>query len=143
MHQWRGPTVPTAEMHPPPPHCAHIHCLFSINLQEASTSVSGCHFFLHGGIQPRTFASATLPCQMPFCQTAPLLPSVTQEQNIKEHWQEGSTSIAISPTCEKRFEDKSPLITTVASQGRPVTFKLQTFHYHRWNIHSCHRNLNP
>jgi len=35
---------------------------------------------------------------MPFCQTAPLLPSVTQERNIREYWWEGSTSTAIPPT---------------------------------------------
>jgi len=42
--------------------------------------------------------SCKLPCQMPLCQTAPLLPSVTQQQNLVEHWQEGSASTAISPT---------------------------------------------
>ena len=35
---------------------------------------------------------------MPFCQTAPLLPSVTQQQNVMEYWWEGSTSTAIAPT---------------------------------------------
>ena len=36
-------------------------------------------------------------CPIPFCQTAPLLPSVTQQQNIMTCWWEGSTSIAIPP----------------------------------------------
>jgi len=35
---------------------------------------------------------------MLFCQTAPLLPSVTQQQNAMEYWWEDSTSIAIPPT---------------------------------------------
>ena len=35
---------------------------------------------------------------MPFCQSAPLLPSVIQQQNVTEYWQEGSTSTAILPT---------------------------------------------
>ena len=30
---------------------------------------------------------------MLFCQTAPLLPSVARQQNVKENWQEGSISI--------------------------------------------------
>jgi len=35
---------------------------------------------------------------MPFCQTAPLLPSVAQQQNVMEYCWEGSASTAISPT---------------------------------------------
>ena len=35
---------------------------------------------------------------MPFCQTAPLLPSVTGQQHGMEYWQKGSTSTAIPPT---------------------------------------------
>jgi len=33
---------------------------------------------------------------MPFCQTAPLLPSVTQQQNVMKYWWEGSTFTAIT-----------------------------------------------
>jgi len=32
------------------------------------------------------------------CQTAPLLPSATQQQNAMEYWWEGSTSTAIPQT---------------------------------------------
>ena len=32
-----------------------------------------------------------------FCQTAPLLPSVTRQQHVMEYWWEGSTSTAIPP----------------------------------------------
>jgi len=35
---------------------------------------------------------------MPFCQTAPLLPSVTRQQNVKEYWWEGSSPTAMPPT---------------------------------------------
>ena len=38
-----------------------------------------CHW-VHGGIQFHTFASYTFPCQMPFCQTSPLLQPVTQQK---------------------------------------------------------------
>ena len=54
--------------------------------------------FLYGGIQFHTFASYVLPCQMPFCQTAPLLPSVKQEQNVMEYCWEGSAPTPIPPT---------------------------------------------
>ena len=47
---------------------------------------------MHGGIQWHTFASSALPCQTPFCQTAPLLLSVTQQQHVIGYWWEGSTS---------------------------------------------------
>ena len=37
--------VTTAETRHPPPHCANIHCLVSINVQQASRNVIGCIFF--------------------------------------------------------------------------------------------------
>ena len=87
-------TVVTAETHYPPPHCAHINCLVSINVQEFQR----VPFFSLGGIQFHTFAPYAVPCQIPFCQTAPLLPSVTQQQNVTEYWWEGSTSTSTPPT---------------------------------------------
>jgi len=54
--------------------------------------------FLHGGIQWHTFVPYALPCQMPFCQASPLLPSVTWQQNAMGYWWEGSASTAIPPT---------------------------------------------
>ena len=78
----------------PLPHCAHTHCSVFRNIQQALMNVNGYHFFPPWGIQWHTFASYALPCQTTFCQTAPLLPAVTQQQNIMEHWQEGSISTA-------------------------------------------------
>ena len=47
LHQqrWHTVAVTTTETHHPPPDCAHIHCLVSINIQQASMNVSGCIFF--------------------------------------------------------------------------------------------------
>ena len=53
--------------------------------------------FLHGGTQCHTFASDALPRQMPFCQTAPLLPFATWRQNGMAYRWEGSASTAITP----------------------------------------------
>ena len=39
-----------------------------------------------------------LLCQMPVCQTAPLLPPVTRQQNVIEYWKKASTSTAMPPT---------------------------------------------
>jgi len=90
--------VATAETCHPSPRCANIHCLVSVKVQLASMNVIGCNFFPHGRIQLHTFASYALPCQTPFCQTAPLLSSVARQQNLTEYWRESSTSTAISPT---------------------------------------------
>ena len=64
---------------------------------EASVNVSGYFFFFRMGEFSGTFALYALPCQTPFYQTAPVLSSVTQQQNVKGYWWEGSTSIDISP----------------------------------------------
>jgi hypothetical protein len=60
-------------------------------------------FFPQGGIQLHTFVSYALPCQTPFCQTAPLLLSVARQQNLTEYWREGSTSTAISTAFASDF----------------------------------------
>ena len=36
-------TIASAKMHHPLPHCAHIHCLVSVNTQQMSMTVNGCH----------------------------------------------------------------------------------------------------
>ena len=72
-----------------------------LGLHSHSASVNECQwvpFVPHGGIQRHTFASYALPCQTLFCQTSLLLPSVTWQQNIMEHWWEGSTSTVIPPS---------------------------------------------
>jgi len=52
----------------------------------------------HGGIQWHIFVTYPLPCQTPFYQTAPLLPSFTKQQHRTEYWRDGSTSAAVPPT---------------------------------------------
>jgi len=80
------------------------HPLFGV--QQVSVNVNGCQFFPYGGIQFHTFPSYTLPCQMSFCQTAPLLPSVTWQQHVTEYWWEVSTSTAIPPTSASDVMDQ-------------------------------------
>jgi hypothetical protein len=61
--------VAAAETRHPPPHCANVHRLVSVNVQQASVNVIGCIFFPpNGGIQLHPFASYAPPCQTPFCQ---------------------------------------------------------------------------
>ena len=43
------------------------------------------------------FASYALPCQMPLCQSAPLLPSVTWQQHGTGYWWGGSAPTAVLP----------------------------------------------
>jgi len=80
-----------------PPTTSLLTCLGSIYIQQASMNVNGCHFFCIRGFQWHTSASSALPCQMPFCQTAPLLPSVTWQQTVMGYWWEGPTSTDIPP----------------------------------------------
>ena len=93
-------TVSTAGTQHPPAHCAHIHYLVSINIQKALMNVRGCIFLCAcmKEFKWHTFASYTLPCPMPFCQTVYLPLSVTWQQNIMEYWWEDLTSTAIPPT---------------------------------------------
>ena len=70
-------------------------------LRKCSVSVNEYQwapFFPYGGVQTQTFATYVFSCQTSLCQTAPLLPSVTQQQNVMGYWQEGSTFTAIPPT---------------------------------------------
>jgi len=60
-------------------------------------------FSPHGKIQFHTFSSYALPYQTSLCQTALLLLSVTEQQNVIEYWQEGSMSTAIPPTSASAF----------------------------------------
>ena len=87
-------------------HCGSAPCTTFLcscplfGLHKRSASANECQwvpFFPHEGIQWHTSVSYVLPCQMPFCQTAPLLPSVTVKQNVLEYWWEGSSSTAIPP----------------------------------------------
>ena len=97
--------VATAETRHPPPHCANIHCLVSVNVQQVSMNVIGYNFFRMEEFN-YTFASYALACQMPFYQTAPLLSSVAWQQNLTEYWREGPTSAAISPTSASDVVDQ-------------------------------------
>ena len=88
-HCWKVPPTDLLSSHP----------LFG--LHKCSASFDECqwvNFFPHGGIQWCTFASYAVLCHMPFCQTAPLLPSVTWQEHVMEYWWESSTSTAIPPT---------------------------------------------
>ena len=88
-HCWN--TLPTASL------CSHP--LFG--LHKYSAIINECQwvpFSPHGSIQFHTFASCALPCQMMLYQPAPLLPPVTQEQNVTDYWWDSSTFAAITPT---------------------------------------------
>ena len=88
-HCWN--TAPSTSL------CSHPLC----GLHQCLASVDECQwvpFSLRGGIHFHASTSRALPCQRPFCQTAPLLPSVMQQQNVMGYWWEGSTSTAVPPT---------------------------------------------
>ena len=72
-------TVPNAETNHPPPHCAHIHSLVSINIQQVLMNVSGCLFSAwRNSVTPlcfiRTSVSDAILSNYPsaaICHTAP------------------------------------------------------------------------
>ena len=94
QHMWPTVSVTTAEMHHSPPHCARIHCLVS---RDNRWMWKGA-IFSQREIQWHAFALYTFPGQTSFCQTAPLLPPITQRQNAMGYWQEDSTYVSILPT---------------------------------------------
>jgi len=83
--------VTTAETQHPPSHCVNIHCLVSTNIQQASVNVIESNFCMEE-------FNCTPLFHMSFCQTAPLPPSVTQQQNVIEYWCKDSAFTAIPST---------------------------------------------
>jgi len=63
------------------------------------------------------FASYALPLQTSFCQTAPLLPSVTQQQHVMEYWWEGSISTATLPISTSDIMGQKNKIGGITSRG--------------------------
>ena len=81
----------------PPTTSLLSHWLF--HLHKHSAGVHECQWVPFFCVEKlHTFTSYSFPRQVPFYQMAPLLPSVTQQQNVIEYWREGSTSTAIPAT---------------------------------------------
>jgi len=94
-HYWNAPFTASLCSHP------------LVGLHKCSASVNEwAPFFPHGGIQWHTFVSYAFLCQTPFCQTAPLLPSVIWQRNVMEYGWEGSTLTAITPTSTTDVTDQ-------------------------------------
>ena len=51
-------TVITTETSHPLPHCAHTHCLVSIDVQQLLMNVTGCHYFHVEEFNPRPLLHA-------------------------------------------------------------------------------------
>ena len=79
-------------MHHPPPHCAHIHWLVSINIQHVLINVSRYHFF-----HMEKFSSILcfIHTSVSDCPSAAVSHTAT---TCKGYWWEGSTSTAIPLT---------------------------------------------
>jgi len=66
------------------PHCLTVLTVWSLKTFSQCRSVSMGAIFLHIKIHFCPFVSPALPRQTPFCQTAPLLPSVALQLNVME-----------------------------------------------------------
>jgi len=97
LHQHRWPTVATAEKHHPLPHCAHIHCLVSINAQRISMNASGwCFFCMENLITHLCSTHTSLSDAIrSHCPSAAV--RHTQQHALEYCW-EASASNAIPPT---------------------------------------------
>ena len=85
---------PTAKTHHPPPFCAHINRLMTINIQQASMNASKCHFLLMKEFDSTPVLHLNFHI-MPVCQTVPLLTSLAEQQNVLDNLWQGSTSTVI------------------------------------------------
>ena len=112
-HHWNAP--PTTSL------CSHP--LFS-SVQQVLMNVSGCHVFCVEELS----ASHALPYQMPFCQTAPLLPTVIQQQQVMRYWWEGSASTAIPLTSASDAVGQQDNIGSVTSNAVLLKYILQSMY---------------
>ena len=85
--------VTTAETHHPLPHCAYVHCLVSINIQQVSMNIGRCNFFHMEEFSDTPLLHPHFHVRHCFGQTVPLLPSVTLQQNVMEYWWKGHITI--------------------------------------------------
>ena len=89
-HCWNGTTTTSLRC---------IHCLVFTNVQQASTNVNGCHFFLLRRIQWHPpLLHMHFHGRHHSAWSPPLLPSVAWQQNVTEYSWEGSTFTAVTPT---------------------------------------------
>jgi len=108
-------------------------------------------FFEHRGIHRRSFDSYWLQCQMLFCQTVPLLLSVTRQQHVMEYWWEDSTCAAVPQTSASDFmvqRNKIGGMTLGASlviknqpnkKPKPKSKeKTPNFHFLNWQVSLLH-----
>lgn len=89
LHQrwWPLSLQPLLKHTPFPPHYTHIHCVVSNTFWMFMSIIIG-YIFLHGGFQLQTLSSSALSHRIPFCQTVPLLLSVTWQKNVMGYWWE-------------------------------------------------------
>lgn len=70
----------TAYMHHPPPHCAHIHYLVSINIQRQWISVGATVSTWRNSIPH--FCFNTLLCYLSDCRCAAICPTITKSNGV-------------------------------------------------------------
>ena len=78
--------------------CVKLVLVLSPPSPHLSKESASAIFFLMEEFTDTPFTTSALPCQIAFCQSAPLLPSATRQQHIMGYWWEGSTSTATPPS---------------------------------------------
>jgi len=111
--------------------CSHQLC----GLHKCLASTDECQWvpvFLHGGNQWRIFVLYVLPCQMPFCQTAHLLPSAVKQQNVIDYWWEGSASAFIPPTSDSDVVGQRNIVGGITF-GATLMHSILLSYMYQWN----------
>jgi len=108
-----------------------LHCV-----QAYIKNLSLLHLFSHPypvslSMKPGWYDGTPSPCtrprQTPFCQTAPLLPSVTRQQHVTESWREGSASTTVPPTSASDVMGWHNPIGDI-TVGEALVFSLSSLH---------------
>jgi len=85
--------VANAETRHPPPHCANINCLVSVNVQQASMNVIGCNFLCMEEFNYTPLLHTQFHVRRHFVRL-PLCFRLARQQNLTEYWREGSSFTA-------------------------------------------------
>jgi len=119
--------VATTEIHHPSPRHTHIHCSISISAQQALMKVNGCNFFhiQEFSLTPLLHTHFHIRCHS--VRLPPLLPSITQQQNVMEYWWEGSISIAVSPTSTPKVRGQHHKMKGITFRATLILTEIKIF----------------
>ena len=127
-------TVTAAEMHHPLCHCAHIHYLVPISVQQVSMNVSGCYFLCMEELNssPLLHTHFYVRCHFVRCPSAAICYTATQ---WNKYWCESSTSTAIPSIFTSNIMSEDHKIGGINFRAILI-FIMQLFHFLFQKVHT-------